>query len=321
MQTDGVIKFTPVSKTIDNSISASYIFVSGSTQDLYFSQNGSGFSNITRLRWLESNLYTGILGGGVVSQIDSTNYKISSGSGIIVNLNATTASIEPYPTVQYVTWNNLSSSINSLSASYDQQFIGVDSNGQIVKQGTPFTNGQFNTLINIGLVLHQNNSTINAVKTQPSVSYGLAQRVGVFTRAFGPLKIDGFILSGSSTQGIQVSSGVGYLEGAAYTYDANNPNYVIDGGTTTSKIYRYHNSSSYTDNVYNTNGGAGYTVLDPIQYSNNGTLATLGNNNWTIQRVFWFPNSVAKAFIVYYGNAQYTTQALALDGLQSEQFA
>jgi hypothetical protein len=116
------------------------------------------------------------------------------------------------------------------------------------------------------------------------------------------------------------------LEGAAYTYDANNPNYVIDGGTTTSKIYRYHNSSSYTDNVYNTNGGAGYAVLDPTQYSNNGTLTTVTgtnatNSQWTIQRVFWFPNSVAKAFIVYYGNAQYTTQALALAGLQEERFS
>jgi hypothetical protein len=325
MQTDGVIKFDPVSKTINNSISASYIFVSGSTQDLHFSQNGAGYSNITRLRWLEGNLYTGVLGGGLVSQIDSTNYKISKGSGIIVNLNATTSSQEPYPTIQYVQWNDLSSSINSLSALYDQQFVGIDSNGQIVKQGTPFVNGQFNSLISVGLILHQNNSTINGVKTQPNLSYGLAQRTSVFTRAFGPLKIDGFIISGSGTQGIQVSSGTGYLEGAAYTYDANNPNYIIDGGTTTSKIFRYYNTSSYTDNIYDTNGGTGYTVLDPTQYSNNGTLTTVdgtnaNNSQWTIQRVYWFPNSVAKAFIVYYGNAQYTTEALALDGLQEERF-
>jgi hypothetical protein len=153
----------------------------------------------------------------------------------------------------------------------------------------------------------------------------LGQRVGVFTRAFGPLKINGFILSGSGTQGIQVSSGTGFLQGAAYTYDANNPDYVVDGGTSTSKIYRYHNTSSFTENFYNTNGGVGYTVLDPTQYSNNGTLTTVSgtnanNSQWTIQRVYWFPNSVAKAFIVYYGNAQYTTEALALDGLQEERF-
>jgi hypothetical protein len=322
---NGAIKFLPIVEAIDTSVSASYIFVSGSTQDLYFSQNGSGFNNITRLRWLEGNLYTGLLGGGVVSQIDSTNYKISSGSGMIVNLNATTASIEPYPIIKYITWGNLSSSIAAYSASYDQTFIGIDTNGNITKQGTPFANGQFDTLINIGLVLHQNNSTINAVKTQPNVSYGLSQRIGVFTRAFGPLKIDGFILSGSGTQGIQLSSGTGYLEGAAYSYDSNNPNYIVDLGTATSKIFRYYNTSSYTDNVYDTNGGTGYTVLDPTQYSNNGTLTTVSgtnatNSQWTIQRVFWYPNSVAKAFVVYYGNAQYTSQTLAIDGLQTETF-
>jgi hypothetical protein len=43
METNGVIKFDPVVKSIDTSISASYIYVSGSTNDLYFSQNGNGY--------------------------------------------------------------------------------------------------------------------------------------------------------------------------------------------------------------------------------------------------------------------------------------
>jgi hypothetical protein len=88
MSLNGALKFLPIVEEIDTSVSASYIFVSGSTQDLYFSQNGEGFNNITRLRWLEGNLYTGLLNGGVVEQIDTTNYRITSGSGIIVNLNA-----------------------------------------------------------------------------------------------------------------------------------------------------------------------------------------------------------------------------------------
>ncbi len=31
-------------------------YVSGSTNDLYFSQNSAGYNNVTRLRWLEGNL-------------------------------------------------------------------------------------------------------------------------------------------------------------------------------------------------------------------------------------------------------------------------
>jgi len=105
---NGNLQFLPVSSNINSSISASYIFVSGSTQDLYFAQNGSGYSNMTRLRWLESNLYTGILSGGVISStLGSTTFSVSAGSGVIVSLNASTASADPYPTVQYVRWNNL----------------------------------------------------------------------------------------------------------------------------------------------------------------------------------------------------------------------
>jgi hypothetical protein len=302
----GYHRFDPVTTNIDNTVSASYIYVSGSTNDLYFSQNGSGYTNVTRLRWLEGNLYTGLLNGGVITSQSSTVYQVSSGSGIIVDLNAS-LSDNPYPIIKYINWRNLSASIAPLSASYDQTFVAIDDTGNIYAQGTPFFDGQFDTVINIGLVLHQNRSTINGFKTQPSVAYGTVQKTNIFTRAFGPLKLSGFTVavSGSSTGSIVVGSGTAYADGASYAIDPNNPSYVVDSGTSTSKIYRYYQSGSGW--VYNTNGGSGYPNLDPTYYSNNGVLDTVGASNYSIQRVFWFPNSVAKAIVVYYGNKIYGT--------------
>jgi len=319
-ETNGVIKFIPVVKNIDTSISASYIFVSGSTNDLHFSQNGNGFNNVTRLRWLESNLYTGLLNGGLITSQSSTVYQISSGSGIIVNLNASLTG-NPYPTVEYVNWSNLSASIAPTSASYDQTFIGVQSGGTIYAQGTPFVAGQFDTLIPIGVVLHQNHSTINGVKTQPSLAYGFKQRSNIFTRAFGPLKLSGFTVapSGSSTGSLVIGSGTAYQDGANYPIDPNNPSYVTDAGTSVSKIFRYYQSGSQW--VYNTNNGAGYPTIDPVNYSNNGTLNTVGNSNYSIQRVYWYPNSTTKAIVVYYGNAIYGTLADAVSNLNIESFS
>jgi hypothetical protein len=318
---NGALKFLPIVEQLDTQVSASYIFVSGSTKDLYFSQNGEGFNNITRLRWLEGNLYTGLLNGGVVEQIDTTNYRITSGSGIIVNLNAS-IDRNPYPTIQYLTWNTLSSSISSLSSTYDQQFVGVDTNGAIVKQGTPFEDGQFATLINIGLVLHQNRSTINGVKTQPSMGYGYSQRISTFTRAFGPLKLSGYSLapSGSSTGSLVLSSGVAFSDGANYTTSPNNPSEASDSGMQVSKLWRYYNSSSHTEVVYNTNAGAGFTTIDRTRYANNGVLTAVTTGSWTIQRCFWFPNSVAKSLAVYYGNSEYSSSNDAFNGLSSEPF-
>jgi hypothetical protein len=319
METDGVIKFMPVSKNIDTSVSASYIYVSGSTTDLYFSQNGNGYNNVSRLRWLEGNLYTGLLHGGLITTQSSTTYQISSGSGIIVNLNASLAD-NPYPVIQYVQWSNLSASIAPLTASYQQAFVGIDTTGNIFAQGTPFSNGQFDTVINIGGVFFQNQSTINGVKTQPSVAYGFEQQQNVFNRAFGPLKLSGYTLapSGSSTGSLIVASGTAYAPGSNYAIDPNEPYYTVDNGTNVSKIFRYHQSGSTW--VYNTNGGAGFTTINPGQYSNNGTLTTVQPNDWSIQRVFWFPNSVIKAIVVYYGNQSYSTEADAIANINIESF-
>jgi hypothetical protein len=315
----GYIQFEPVVTNINTAISASYIYVSGSTNDLYFSQNSKGYSNTTRLRWLEGNLYTGLLHGGLITTQSSTVYQVSSGSGIIVDLNAS-LSDDPYPTIQYLNWGNLSASIAPFTASFQQAFIGIDSTNNIFAQGTPFSNGQFDTVINIGNVLFQNQSTINGVKTQPSVAYGFEQQQNTFNRAFGPLKLSGYTLapSGSSTGSLIVASGTAYAPGSNYTIDPNDPSYTIDPGTNVSKIFRYHQSGSTW--VYNTNGGPGFATIDPTKYSNNGVLTNVGGGNWTIQRCFYFPNSVTKAIVVYYGNARYGTEAEARGNIDFESF-
>jgi len=320
----GYHRFDPVTTNIDTSVSASYIFVSGSTNDLYFSQNSKGYTNTTRLRWLEGNLYTGLLNGGLITAVTgSTTYQVSSGSGIIVNLNASLTD-NPYPTIQYLNWGNLSASIAPLTASYQQAFVSIDSTGNIYQQGTPYAAGQFDTEINIGVVLFQNGSTINGVKTQPSVAYGFEQQQNIFNRAFGPLKLSGYTLapSGSSTGSLIVASGTAYSPGSNYPVDPNNPSYATDNGTNVSKIFRYRQSGSTW--VYDTNGGVGYTTIDPSQYSNNGVLTPVPTgifqNRWSIQRVFYFPNSVAKAIVVYYGNAVYATQTDATSNIPYEPF-
>jgi hypothetical protein len=318
---DGYVRFNPVSTNIDTSISASYIYVSSSTSDLYFSQNGSGYNNVTRLRWLEGNLYTGLLHGGLITSQSSTVYQIGSGSGMIVSLNASIQN-DPYPVIQYLQWTNLSASIAPTSASFDQTFVGINSSNDIVARGTPFTDGEFNTSIPIGIILHQNHSTINGVKTSPSVAYGWKQRSADFIRAFGPLKISGYAVlpSGSATGSLTVGSGVAFVDGANYAVDQNNPSYAVDSGTTTSKIFRYYQSGS--DWVYNTNNGAGYESIDPVNYNPGGlgVLDAVGSSNYTLQRVFWYPNSVTKAITVYYGNAKYGTLTQAVAAYTSDTF-
>ena len=321
METNGVIKFMPVVKSIDTSISASYVYVSGSTNDLYFSQNGSGYANTTRLRWIEGNLYTGLLNGGLITTASSTTFNISSGSGIVVNLNASLTN-NPFPTIQYVNWGNLTNQSLTYRTSSIQTYVGIDASGSIIQQTTPWSDGQYNTSISIGTVIHQNLSTINASITYPNVAYGFKQRTYDFIKSFGPLKLSGFAIavSGSSTGSLVIGSGTAFADGRNYQVDPNNPSYITDQGTTVSKIFRYYQSGSGF--VQDTNGGLGYKSIDPTRYNNNGTLTTVSPATpFTIQRVFWYPNSATKGIVVYYGNAQYASIPEAAANLNFETFS
>ncbi len=173
-------------------------------------------------------------------------------------------------------------------------------------------NLSINSLYEVGLFISLSNSVQNA--------YGWKQRSNVFISAFGPLKLSGFTLapSGSSTGSLIIGSGTAFADGQNYTVDPDNPSYIIDSGTNVSKIFRYYQSGSTW--VYQTNAGAGFGAIDPANYSNNGTLTGVGAGNWSIQRVFWFPNSVTKAIVVYYGNNIYATEADAIANLSIESF-
>ena len=311
---DGYIRFDPVSTNIDTSISASYIYVSGSTNDLYFSQNGNGYSNTTRLRWLEGNLYTGLLHGGLITAtVGGTTFNISSGSGIIVSLNAS-LNDNPYPTITYVNWDNFTNQSLTYRTSSIQTFLGIDSDGQIIQQVNPWFDGQYNTSISLGSVLHQNQSTVNASITYPNVAYGYKQRTYDFIKAFGPLKLSGFKLNTSSSLGLTVEGGTAFADGRNYQVDPNNPSYITDSGTTISKIFRYYQSGSSF--VQDTNNALGYTGIDTTQFNLNGVgiLTGVSPSKFYVHRIFWYPNSVTKGIVDYYGLSPYDT----IDEAQAE---
>jgi hypothetical protein len=319
---DGYLQLDPVIANIPSNVTSSFIYVSGSTNDLYFTQNSGGYSNTTRLRWLEGNMYTGLLKGATLSTGSSTTFNVSAGSGIIVTLNASVTQ-EPYPTIKYVNWNALTNQPLTYLTSSIQTFIGIDSTGNIVQQTEPWNNGQYNDTISIGTILHQNKTTINAFIAYPNVAYGYKQRTYDFIKAFGPLKLSGLDIVTSGSLGLNVATGTAWADGRNYQNDPNNPSYITDTGTSVSKIFRYYQSGSSF--VQDTNGGLGYTKIDPTQYNNGGTLTAVTGNNpnnslWTIQRVFWYPNSATKGIVVYYGNSQYSSSATAISNLNYETF-
>jgi len=320
------IQMLPVGNvSIPTNQTASYIYTSGSTNDLYFTQYqpGTSFTNTTRLRWVEGGLSSGLLHGGILSTVTgTTSFNLTSGSGIIVAFNATTGS-DPYPTIQYVTWGNFVSQSLIYSASSPITYIAIDNYGAISQTNVAFTQEQFKDRIVIGRVLHQSGAVTNGTITTPTTAYGISSNTQDFFRAFGPLKVSGQVLasSGSATLAITRTAGDSYVEGRNYSANPNIPNYVSaadDPALTTTKIF-YEWVSGSTVNI-DTNGGTGYSALIPNKYNLNGTITTITptNNKFTVQRVYWFPKSVTRAFYVYYGSTIYSSLADAIAAIADE---
>ena len=173
----GYLGLQPVAGlTIPTDRSASYIYTSGSTNDMYFTQYNGPYTNTVRLRWLEGNLYTGILYGGIVSgSVGGTTFSVSSGSGIIVDMN-TTKYQEPYPTIQHVSWPNFTNQSITNLATADTTWLTINASGSLIQSVTAPTNGDFDDIIQVGSIVHPNRTNINQVRTFTVTSYAIAQQ-------------------------------------------------------------------------------------------------------------------------------------------------
>lgn len=308
---------------IPTNTTASYIYTSGSTNDLYFTQYNGPYTNTTRLRWIEGSLYTGLLHGGVLSTTNgSTTFNITSGSGLIVSYNASTTT-DPYPTINFLSWPAYTNQPLTNITSSQITYVGIDNTGGIIQRTTPFNAIDYEDFIVIGRVLHQSGSVTNGTITSPNVAYAKIGSHDTFVRAFGPLKISGHVLAASgSTLSLTKTGGDSYVQGRNYTSNPSSPDLILsttDFALTGSKIFREYVSGS-TPVIDTGIGTAGYTEINPGQYNNNGTLASVASGQYSIQRVYWFPNSVNRALFVYYGTATYNSIDTAQASIADETF-
>ena len=119
------------------------------------------------------------------------------------------------------------------------------------------------------------------------------------------------------------TAGDSYAEGRNYTSDPESPNIITsanDAALTVSKIYRQYLNVSGNIVTDTGTGLAGYTTIDPTKYNTGGTTSSVGNSEWSNQRVYWFPKAVNRALFVYYGQEKYPTFSDAVAAISVETF-
>jgi len=300
--------------------SSSFLFQSSSNTplgyDLYFRQDG----NLVKWKWIESILNSGVLYGGVLTYSGSTFY-ITSGSGIIVNHNATTSS-EVHPIVQYITWPNITQSL-IYTASSQTTYVYIDSQSVVNQTTTFFTPTQYNNVIPIGRISHYSGSgtynLINGVGYNIQTAYDANTQQNEFIRAFGPLKLTGFnVIPQTSSLRINVTNGTAYNLGGYYGEQPDFPSSYTNSNTyNTASIIRISRTGSSGAYYFNNNNGSYFTEIDPTLYDNSGTLSSVGGN-FTIQRVF--VNPITGRAHVYYGQTTYNQLTTAQQSIATDPF-
>ncbi len=312
----GPLRLDPTLDPGQISTTSSFLFTSASNTatgyDLYYRQG----DNKVKFKWIEGVLNTGILYGGVLTY-SASNFYISSGSGIIVNHNATTGS-EISPTITYVNW---AASTHSIANPSDQNtYVFIDANGDLQQQNVFFTPEQYHDTLPIGRISHYGatGSLVTGVGNNILTSYDLSQQLGQFTRAFGPLKMSGFTITPQvGNLSLNIGSGTAYNLGGYYQNTPDLPSTYNSNTYLTSSIIRLYRSGSGFQ--FDNNGGAYYTTVNPLVYDDGtGTLATVGNGNWSIQRVF--VNPITGRSHVYYGQSTYTSYLNAVQSVATDDF-
>jgi hypothetical protein len=220
--------------------------------------------------------------------------------------------------IEYVTWNAITQSITNI-ATQQVTYIYIDNTGTLQQQSTRFTSQQYHDYIPLGAVGHFDFTQVSAFGGGVQTAYDQISQISNFVDAFGPLKILGYGLTGQpGSLRLSVGSGTSFIHGGFYQNDPEFPSQITTPSQATASLARINRSGSIIE--FNTNAGNFYTVVDPTKYDRDGdgTLANVGNGNWSIQRVFADPKT--GVLYVYYGQARYTTLLNALQYLPTDPF-
>jgi hypothetical protein len=262
---------------------------------------------------------TGILYGGVLSAtVGGTTFSVSEGIGQIVGYTGNENGV--FPTLTEVSWGAFNGVTLNYLATADFTRLYIDSSGDLIQQTAPFDHTDPLNKIIIGTVSHIDNSTIALVTNKQHTAYDEFHKLYDLFDAFGPIKKSGMVVSANGTNlSLNVSSGEALVIGLNYPNDWEEPDTHEVSASSPVNIARLYRDGS-GGFVYDTNSFSFYVVIDPSKYDDNsGTLQTVNNNQWTIQRMYLYPN-LPDVLLAYYGRVIYNSYSDALAGIQDEVF-
>ena len=276
------------------SASDNHALATDSTHGFMASSDKSGFTimQVTSSSWDEAHvesgilLGTGLINGGALSvnPLDNTTFDVASGTGYYVD-NTTNAGTS-FHTV--VSWPATTGIPADYIGSVVRSHIMITSAGEIFQLNRQPSVSEARDYIILGRLLHDDMATLNGAVTIPRVVYNTALDSDDVSISIGTFTIDGnTVTPNGSNLALDIASGHSFRTGANYTYDPKNPNTTEDDAKTPITFrYRYRGVGVGTFTY-----GSPTTAINPnVVDIGTGTLSAVPAGQWTVQRVYMFPN-------------------------------
>jgi hypothetical protein len=179
---------------------------------------------------------TGIITGGGLSIGTggagvATTFTIAAGTGKVVD-----PTTNP-PTVTGVTWTDKTDVAITNLLTQLVTFVAIDSGGNVVQSNTLWTPAQTRDYIAIGVVVHSNLTTVNAVNQGQGPLQSLGNQFVDLNLSLGTFNITGNVFSANGANlKINKSAGSVFRQGANYTTLTDNPHVVTLGALTQASL-------------------------------------------------------------------------------------
>jgi len=271
---------------------------------------------------LERDLFlaegTGLVSGGILSANagDDTLLDISDGSGFLVDKTADPS--EPRVFMEWLGGLFVGVTVPDI-LTQDFTSIAIENTGGgvpgVVFSSTPPSQLDKRDTIVLGTIAHPA-GVISGQSHEPTPYQNLVSRVSDFLDTIGVVTKSGNIYKpGTSGLLITKTPGESFLEGGNIEFDRKIPDITQDGEDVDIPVV-----------YFESDGGGSFELIFPAVAGLipgfwddlSGSLQTVGNNNWSNQRVYFQPSSGDT--VIHYGQAEYANKTAALAGILSENF-
>ena len=258
---------------------------------------------------------TGLREGGLISADSSTTFKISAGSGIVMD----TTTIPSSPVLTEVAWPDITgNTLTSLTGDV-ATVIMMNSNNTIQQYPlvSPPSQSDKRDRILLGVVAHSDKVSITNIYNGPIEILSPVNQIEDLTSSIGTFSINGNFISGiSGTLELQKAIGDSFYYGGNYQTDKKNPSVlntaVLSGSSTPSNPLVY---ATGTDVL----GLSGYSInSDNYDPSGLGVITPLAPNKFTAHRIWHLP--INNLLVFQYGQTEYNSLGVAIEGFSTENF-